>query len=155
MAAPETAAASVFGGGEQDLPNEEVDTLLASFSGDPAAAAFVPPSETEAGTSPSPVGLEEIERFLMDETEMDATGAEVDEFLDAILVADGESDGLPYPTGGGGGSVGGASAGEDEEVVGVDGDDDPNSKKKMRYCSFCPGFVGGNTVYFRFHVIFS
>jgi hypothetical protein len=153
MAAPEAAAASVVGGREQDLSNEEVDALLASFSGDPATAAFAPPSETEAGTSPSPVGLEEIERFLMDETEVDATGAGVDEFLDAILVADGESDGLPYPTGGG--SVGGASAREDEEVLGVDGDDDPNSKKRMRYCSFFPGSVGGNTVYFRFHVIFN
>ncbi|KAK3156255.1 hypothetical protein QOZ80_2AG0104820 [Eleusine coracana subsp. coracana] len=122
MAAPEAAAtASVVGGGEHDLPIEEVDALLASFS---------PSPETEAGTSRE--GLVEIERFLMDdmdEAAVDGTAVEVDAFLDAILVGHGESNGVPDPAGGG--SVGGASAGEDEEVVGVD-DDDLDSKKKMR-----------------------
>ncbi|TVU32911.1 hypothetical protein EJB05_24676, partial [Eragrostis curvula] len=117
-------------GGEHDLPTEEVDALLASFSGDPAAAIFVPPAETEAMTSRERLG--EIERFLMDgmdEAAVDETEVGDDEFLDAILVGDGESDGVPNPTGGG--SVG-ASAREDEEGVGVDADDDPDSKKKMR-----------------------
>jgi len=53
--------------------------------------------------------------------------------LDGVLVGDGEDDGSPESTGER--SADGASAREYEEVVGADVGDDPDSKKKMRYCS--------------------
>jgi hypothetical protein len=136
MAEPEaaaSAAAAAVAGGECDLPIEEVDALLASFSSDPTTAAFAARPETEAGTSRE--GLVEIERFLMGdmvEAAVDGAAVGVNELLDAILVGDGESDVVPDPAGGR--SVGGASTGEDDKgMVGVDSDHDPSCKKKMRY----------------------
>ena len=135
------AAAGVGGGGDYDLPLEEVDAVLASFSGDPAAEfAPLPAPEAEAGASRELLavgeGLGEVEKFLMedyeDEAGVDADG--VDEFLGGVLVGDGEDDGSPKSTGER--SADGASAREYEEVVGANGGDDPDSKKKMRYCSF-------------------
>ncbi|KAL6628997.1 hypothetical protein ACP70R_028762 [Stipagrostis hirtigluma subsp. patula] len=131
------AAAAGVGGGDHDLPIEEVGALLASFSGDPAAS-FPPMPEAEAGTtSREPVGggecpvegLGEIEKFLMEGEGEAALEAGVDGFLDGILV--GEGDGSPTPMGGR--SMDGVSAGEREEVMGVDGNDDgPDIKKKRR-----------------------
>ncbi|PAN04487.1 hypothetical protein PAHAL_1G071000 [Panicum hallii] len=137
------AAAGVWGGGEYDLPLEEVDAVLASFSGDPAAV-FAPllAPDAEAGASRELLaageghreGLGEIEKFLMedyeDEAAMDADG--VDEFLDGVLVGDGEDDGSPKSTGERSADGAGASAGDDEEVLGADGGDDLDSKKKKR-----------------------
>ncbi|RLN07652.1 hypothetical protein C2845_PM11G02220 [Panicum miliaceum] len=135
------AAAGVGGGGEYDLPLEEVAAVLASFSGDPAAVfAPLPAPEAEAGASRELLaageglreGLGEVEKFLMedyeDEAARDADG--VEEFLDGVLVGDGEDDGSPKSTGERSADGAGASAGGDEEVLGADGGDDPDSKKK-------------------------
>ena len=137
------AAAGIGGGRDHDLPLEEVDAVLASFSGDPAAA-FAPLPAPDAAASrelvvagESPLeGLGDVENFLMQEEdyEDEAPLDGVDEFLDGILVEDGEGEGSPKPTGEK--SADRARAGEDEVVVGVDCGDDPNSKKKMRYWSF-------------------
>ncbi|CAN6271778.1 unnamed protein product [Urochloa humidicola] len=133
------AAAGVGGGGEFDLPLEEVDVVLASFSGDPAAVfAPLPAPEAEAGASRELLvaaegvrqGLGEVEKFLMEDYEDEAAVDGVDEFLDGILVGEGEDDGSPKSTRER--SADGASAGEDEEVVGADGAGDPDGKKKMR-----------------------
>ena len=137
------AAAGIGGGGDHDLPLEEVDAVLASFSGDPAAA-FAPLPAPDAAASrelvvagESPLeGLGDVENFLMQEEdyEDEAPLDGVDEFLDGILVEDGEGEGSPKPTGEK--SADRARAGEDEVAVGVDCGDDPNSKKKWRYWSF-------------------
>ena len=137
------AAAGVGGGGDYDLPIEEVDAVLASFCGDPAAVfAPLPAPEAEAGASRELLvageglreGLGEVEKFLMEDYEGEAWVDGVDEFLGGVLVGDGEDDGSPESTGER--SADGASAREYEEVVGANGGDDPDSKKKMRYCSF-------------------
>ncbi|OEL17659.1 hypothetical protein BAE44_0021317 [Dichanthelium oligosanthes] len=131
------AAAGVGGGGDCDLPLEEVDAVLASFSGDPAAVlAPLPEPEAEASRELLAFGeglregLGQVEKFLMEDYEDWAAVDGVDEFLDGVLVGDGEDDGSPKSTGER--SADGASAGEVEEVVGADGGDDPDSKKKKR-----------------------
>ncbi|CAN6237420.1 unnamed protein product [Urochloa humidicola] len=134
------AAAGVGGGGDYDLPLEEVDAVLASFSGDPAAVfAPQPAPEAEAGASRELVtageglreGLGEVEKFLMEDYEDEAAVDGVDEFLEGVLVGDGDDDGSPKSTGQR--SADGASAGEDEVVVlGADGGNDPDGKKKRR-----------------------
>nr|CAB3445945.1 unnamed protein product [Digitaria exilis] len=131
------AAAGVGGGGDYDLPLEEVDAVLASFFGDPAAA-LAPLPAPEAEASPEVLvageglreGLGKVEKFLMEDREGEVAVDGVDEFLDGVLVGDGEDDGSPKSTGDR--SADGASAGEDEEVAGADGGDDPDSKKKRR-----------------------
>lgn len=134
------AAAGFRGGGEYDLPLEEVDAVLASFSGDPAAVfAPLPAPEAVAGASRELLapgeglreGLGEVEKFLMEDYENEAGVDGVDEFLNGVFVGDGEDDGSPKTTGER--SADGASAGEDEEVAGADGGDDPDGKKKRRY----------------------
>ncbi|CAL5023464.1 unnamed protein product [Urochloa decumbens] len=134
------AAAGVGGGGDYDLPLDEVDAVLASFSGDPAAVfAPLPAPEAGAGASRELVaageglreGLGEVEKFLMEDYGDEAAVDGIDEFLDGILVGDGEDDGSPKSTGER--SADGVSAGEDEEaVVGADGGDDPDGQKKKR-----------------------
>ncbi|CAN6237419.1 unnamed protein product [Urochloa humidicola] len=141
------AAAGVGGGGDYDLPLEEVDAVLASFSGDPAAVfAPQPAPEAEAGASRELVtageglreGLGEVEKFLMEDYEDEAAVDGVDEFLEGVLVGDGDDDGSPKSTGQR--SADGASAGEDEVVVlGADGGNDPDGKKKRLI-----GFVARN-----------
>lgn len=121
----ELAAAGAAAGGDHDLPLEDVDALLASFSGDPAV--FVPPPEPVIPVESPREGLWEIERFLMEDVDEAAVADGADEFLDAVLA--GDEEGSPV----GGGSTDGASEKEDEEAVGVGVDgDDPNSKKKRR-----------------------
>nr|CAB3449193.1 unnamed protein product [Digitaria exilis] len=129
------AAAGVGGGGDYDLPLEEVDAVLASFFGDPAAVlAPLPAPEAEASPELLAAGeglREGLGKFLMEDREGEVAVDGVDEFLDGVLVGDGEYDGSPKSTGDR--SADGASAGEDEEVAGADGGDDPDSKKKRRY----------------------
>jgi len=138
------AAAGIGAGGgeDHDLPLEEVDAVLASFSGDPAAA-FAPLPAPEAAASREPVvvageslreGLGDVEKFLMQDYEDEAPLDGVDEFLNGILVGDSEGEGSPKLTGEK--SADRACAGEDEVVVGVDCGDDSNSQKKWRYWSF-------------------
>ncbi|KAG8070131.1 hypothetical protein GUJ93_ZPchr0006g45005 [Zizania palustris] len=132
------AAAGGGGGGDYDLdlPLEEVGALLASFSGDAAAVAPVPVPVPEAGAGAGadrgvPVdpggvsgeeGLWQIERFLMDDVEVEAAAVDgADEFVDAVLAGDQEGSGA------GGGSMDEASAREDGEVAGVDA-----NKKRTR-----------------------
>uniref|UniRef100_A0A0A9F493 Uncharacterized protein n=1 Tax=Arundo donax TaxID=35708 RepID=A0A0A9F493_ARUDO len=117
-------AAAGVGVGDHDLPIEEVDAVLASFSGE-AAAVFAPlpapgpAPEAEVGASREPVpageslrvGLGEVERFLMEDDVDEAAVDRVDEFLDGVLVGDGEDDGSPVNTGER--SADGASAGEE------------------------------------------
>ncbi|KAJ1278323.1 hypothetical protein BS78_04G071700 [Paspalum vaginatum] len=130
------ATAGVGGGGDHDLPLEEVDAVLASFTGDPASV-FGPLPAPGAGASLELVvageslreGLGEVEKFLMKDYEDEAALDGVDEFLDGVLVGDGEDDGSPKSTGERSADV--AFPGEDE-VVGVDCGDDPDSKKKRR-----------------------
>lgn len=129
------------GGGDHDLPLEEVDAVLASFSGDPAAVFAPLPAPEAAASSREPVvsgenlreGLGDVEKFLMQDYEDEAPLDGVDEFLDGILVEDGEGEGSPNRTGEK--SADRAWVGEDEVVVAVDCGDDPNSKKKRRYWS--------------------
>jgi len=76
------AAAGVGGGGDHDLPIEEVDAVLASFCGDPAAVfAPLPAPEAEAGASRELLaageGLGEVEKFLMEDYE-DEAGVDAD-----------------------------------------------------------------------------
>ncbi|KAL5212428.1 hypothetical protein ABZP36_023275 [Zizania latifolia] len=130
------AAAGGGGGGDHDLdpPLEEVDALLASFSGDAAAVdpVLVPVPEAGAvaergvpvdpGAISGEEGLWQIERFLMDDAEVEAATVDgADEFLDAVLAGDQEGSGA------GGGSMDEASAREDGEVAGVDA-----NKKRTR-----------------------
>ncbi|XP_062223825.1 bZIP transcription factor 50-like [Phragmites australis] len=126
MAASAPAAAGVGGGGDRDLPLEEVNALLASFSSDPPLPAPVVEAGTTSREQVAPgeslgVRMGDVERFLMedDADEAPVDGVGVDEFLDGILA--GEDDRSP---------LGGTSM--DGEAVGVDADDDPNSKKKRR-----------------------
>lgn len=147
------AAAGIGGGGEHDLPLEEVDAVLASFSGDPAAAVFAPLPAPKAAAASRELagsgeslreGLGDVEEFLMRDYEDEAPLDGVDEFLDGILVEDGEGEGEespPKPTGEKNADM--ACAGEDEVVAGVDCDDDPNSKKKWRYWCFFVCFLEG------------
>jgi hypothetical protein len=141
------AAAGIGGGKDHDLPLEEVDAVLASFSGDPATV-FPPLPAPEAAASREPVvageslreGLGDVEKFIMQDYEDEALDG-VDEFLDGILVGDGEGEGEGSPKPTGEKSADRACAGEDEVVVvGVDCGDDPNSKKKRRYLSFFVSF---------------
>jgi hypothetical protein len=140
----------------------DLDALLASFSGEPAAVsdlivpspppardaeAGLPESVTSRQGTPVEEALSEIERFLMTEGDAEGDGAvediSVDEFFDALYDG-GDGDGEEKEKGKGseaGGSTDEGSGREEEVVtpeadkVEVDGDD-PVSKKKMR----CAGF---------------
>jgi len=141
------------------FPDIDLDALLASFSGEPAAVsdlivpsppppAPAPAHDAEAGSPesvtsranpPGEVALSEIERFLMQEGEAELTGevegVSVDQFFDALY------DGGEGKDEGEAGASTDADSGRDEvvevvtpeaETVEVDGDD-PVSKKKRRY----------------------
>jgi hypothetical protein len=141
----------------------DLDALLASFSGEPAAVSdlIVPsppppaPAAHDAAEAGSPesvtsranpageVGLSEIERFLMQEGEAEAElggeveGISVDQFFDALYDGgEGKDEGEAEA-----GASTDADSGRDEvvEVVTPEAEtvevdgDDPVSKKKKRY----------------------
>lgn len=141
------------------FPDIDLDALLASFSGDPAAVSGLiipsppPPApatahDAEAGSPESvtsrtnPLGevaLSEIERLLMQEGEAElggeVDGISVDQFFDALYDGGEAKDEREA------GASADADSGRDEALevvtpeagtVEVDGDD-PISKKKMRY----------------------
>ncbi|CAD6336247.1 unnamed protein product [Miscanthus lutarioriparius] len=140
------------------FPDIDLDALLASFSGEPAAVSDLivpsppppapatahdaeagsPESVTSRANPPGEVALSEIERFLMQEGEAELTGEvegiSVDQFFDALY------DGGEGKDEGEAGASTDADSGRDEvvevvtpeaETVEVDGDD-PVSKKKRR-----------------------
>ncbi|XP_066376537.1 bZIP transcription factor 50-like [Miscanthus floridulus] len=139
------------------FPDIDLDALLASFSGEPAAVSDLivpsppataahdaeagsPESVTSRASPPGEVALSEIERFLMQEGEAEGElggeveGMSVDQFFDALY------DGGEGKDEGEAGASTDADSGRDEvvevvtpeaETVEVDGDD-PVSKKKMR-----------------------
>lgn len=143
------------------FPDIDLDALLASFSGEPAAVSDLivpsaaatahdaeagsPESVTSRASPPGEVVLSEIERFLMQEGEAEGElggeveGISVDQFFDALY------DGGEGKDEGEAGASTDADSGRDEvvevvtpepeaemETVEVDGDD-PVSKKKRRY----------------------
>ena len=142
------------------FPDIDLDALLASFSGEPAAVSDLivpsppapataahdaeagsPESVTSRASPPGEVALSEIERFLMQEGEAEGElggeveGISVDQFFDALY------DGGEGKDEGEAGASTDADSGRDEvvevvtpeaEMVEVDGDD-PVSKKKRRY----------------------
>ncbi|KAL6874043.1 hypothetical protein ACP4OV_014125 [Aristida adscensionis] len=141
-----------------DFADLDLDALLASFSGEPAAVSGLlspspPPQDAaEAGSPesvtsragpPGPEALSEIERFLMEEGDVEAGGAaegiSVDEFFDALYDG-GEAEEKGRESGEGGSTD--VDSGREEyaeveavtpgsEKAEVDGDD-PVSKKKRR-----------------------